>query len=144
MEEITLRIPSGKIRIKEGTCPHGCSLIDKKKLMSGQPAISVEVRLRGETGSMHFNPYYGIFDYETDVELHPGDVVDLYCPHCKAALTVPDLCGMCQVHMFAIQLPDGGEMRACPLIGCRNHKLTIIDLDAQFAEFYDEECRPKM
>lgn len=144
MEEITLRVPPGRIRIKEGACPRGCNLLNDKKLMSGKPAITVELRLRGETSLIHLNPYYGIFEYETDVEMHAGDVVDLYCPHCKVSLTVPELCGMCRVHMFAIHLPDGGEVRACPLIGCRNHRLTIIDLDAQFAEFYDEETKPKM
>ncbi len=144
MEEITIRVPPGKFRIKDGCCPNGCSLMNKKKLLSGKPAITAEVRLRGEVALIHFNPYYGVFEYETDVDLHPGDVVDLYCPHCKASLTVPELCGMCRVHMFAIQLPDGGEVRACPLVGCRNHRLTIVDLDAQFAEFYDEERRPKM
>jgi len=144
MEEITVRVPPGRFRIKDGRCPAGCSLMNEKKLLSGRPAITAEVRSRGETALIHFNPYYGVFEYETDVDLHPGDVVDLYCPHCKASLTVPELCGMCRVHMFAIHLPDGGEVRACPIVGCRNHRLTIIDLDAQFAEFYEEERKPKM
>jgi len=77
MEEITLRVPRGKIRIKAGACPRGCNLLNEKKLMSGKPAITVEVRLRGDISLLHLNPYYGIFEYETDVELHAGDVVDL-------------------------------------------------------------------
>jgi len=144
MEQIVLKVPPGKIFIKDGRCPNNCSLMNKDKLLSGKPVVTTLVRLKGDTGTMHFNAFYGIFEYETDLDPQQGDVVDLYCPHCGTALSVPEKCTMCHVHMFAIHLPDGGEIRACPKVGCRNHQLTIVDLDAQFAEFYNEERRPKM
>jgi len=144
MEQIVVKIPAGSFRIKEGLCPNGHSLMNKDKLLSGRPAITCEVRLKGKVGRIHFNPYYGVFEYETDLVFDNGDVVDLYCPECGASLSVPEHCSMCRVPMFAIQLPDGGEVRACPKVGCRNHHLTIVDLDAQFAEYYEEERRPKM
>ena len=144
MEKVILKVPPGTIRIREGYCPNGCSLVNPKKKIAGKPAITTEIRVRGSTGTIDFNPYYGVFEYESTVEFQSGDVVDLYCPHCRASLTVEELCGMCHVPMFAIHLADGGEVRACPKVGCRNHHLTIVDLDAQFADYYDEERRPKM
>ncbi len=144
MEQVILKIPPGSVLIKEGRCPNGCSLMNADKLISGKAAVSALVRLRGESGMIHFNPYYGVFNYDCDLDPHDGDVVDLYCPHCGTSLSVPEHCNMCHVSMFAIQLPDGGEIRACPTVGCRNHHLTIVDLDAQFAEYYNEERRPKM
>ena len=144
MEEVRIKIQPGRILIHEGHCPNGCSLINPDKPMFGKPAISALVRLRGASGMIHLNPYYGIFEYESDLELGPGDTVDLYCPHCNASLSVEELCGMCNAPMFAIHLPDGGEVRACPKMDCNNHSLTIVDLDAQIAEFYNEERRPKM
>lgn len=144
MEQVILKIPPGSVLIKDGRCPNGCSLMNPDKKMSGKAAVSALVRLRGESGMIHFDPYYGKFDYECDLDPRDGDVVDLYCPHCGTSLSVPDQCNMCHVPMFAIQLPDGGEIRACPSVGCHNHHLTIVDLDAQFAAYYNEERRPKM
>lgn len=144
MEEIKLQVPSGKILIKEGRCPKGCSLINPEKIMGGKPAITALVRNRGAKGYIHFNPYYGVFEYESTIELKEGDIVGLYCPHCNASLSVEAQCGLCQVPMFAIHLPDGGEVRACPTVGCHNHELTVMDLDDQFADYFSDERRPKM
>ena len=144
MEEITLKVPAGKIRIKKGYCPHGCSLIDPDHLFNGRPSITLKGRLRGTSGLFHFNPFYGIFEYESELEVQNGDNIDFYCPHCETSLSVEEMCGLCHIPMFAVQLPDGGEVRACPMVGCRNHHLTIVDLDAQFALLYNEERRPKM
>jgi hypothetical protein len=144
MEEVRIKVPSGRILIREARCPTGCSLLDPDKKMSGKPALTAQVRLRGATGLIHFNPYYGVFEYISELPLQPGDIIEVQCPHCNASLTAEEVCGMCNVPMFAIQLAGGGEVRACPKVGCHNHELTIVDLDAQFAEFYNEERRPKM
>jgi hypothetical protein len=144
MEEVKVKIPAGRICIHDGRCPNGCSLMNRSKLFSGKPAITVAARLRGKVGLIHFNPLYGVFEYQCDLSLKKHDVVDVFCPHCNVSLAVETHCGMCRVPMFAIQLPNGGEVRACPTVGCRNHELTIVDLDAQIAQLYSEERRPKM
>ncbi|MBN2496748.1 MAG: hypothetical protein JXR96_19310 [Deltaproteobacteria bacterium] len=144
MEEVRIKLPPGTILIKKAACPKGCSLINPDKILSGKPAISALVRVRGVSGLIHFNPYYGIFEYECEIDLRAGDIVGVYCPRCGVSLTTQEQCGICRVPMFAIHLPDGGEVRACPTVGCHNHQLTIVDLDAQFAEYYNEERRPKM
>ena len=144
MEEIIIRVPEGRILVHDGTCPKGCSLMNPGKLMSGKPAITCENRMHGKTGLIHFNPFYGIYEYDSEFILKHGDVVDLACPHCGSPLRAPELCSVCRVNMFAIHLPNGGEVRACPMVGCHNHKLVLVDLDAQFATYYNDERRPKM
>lgn len=143
-EEVRVKIPKGKILVKDGMCPNGCSVMNPNKILSGKPAITVMVRNRGATGVIHFDPYYGNFDYECDIELKQDDIVGVYCPHCQVSLSVEEMCRFCEVPMFAIHLPDGGEVRACPTVGCHNHELTIVDMDDQLAEYFSDEKRPKM
>ncbi|RME24867.1 MAG: hypothetical protein D6806_08920 [Deltaproteobacteria bacterium] len=144
MEQIIVRVPSGKVRVKEGKCPNGCSLMNTDKLMSGKPAVTLLLRLKGQSGLIHLNPYYGVFEYESDIPLEKGDVVDMFCPHCGTSLMTEQECQMCHAPMFVIHLPKGGEVRVCPRVGCQNHQLTIVDLEAQFAELYEDERRPMM
>jgi hypothetical protein len=144
MEEVRIKIPSGRLRIQVAKCPKGCSLINPDKQFAGVAAISARVRLGGAEGMIHFNPRYGVFELESTLPLNKGDIVDLTCPHCDTTLAVKEVCRLCNVPMFGFNLIDGGEVRACPRVGCHNHNLTIMDLDAQFAEFYNEERRPKM
>jgi len=144
MEEVRVRVPPGRLLIRDARCPKGCSLLNPEKKMSGQLAISAQIHLRGQTGLIHFNPFYGVYEVDSDVLLHEGDIVEVHCPHCDVSLAGEEQCGMCNVPMFTLHLADGGEIRACPKVGCRNHSLTIVDLDAQFAEYYNDELRPKM
>jgi hypothetical protein len=144
MEEIIIRIPEGKALVHDGTCPKGCSLMNNAVLISGKPAVTCENRMHGRSGLIHFDPYYGNFNYESELPLTAGDVVNLACPQCGESLTVDEKCMFCNVNMFAIHLPNGGEVRACPVVGCHNHKLILVDLDAQFAKMFNEELKPKM
>lgn len=144
MEEIIVRVPAGQLLIADGLCPKGCSLMNQDKLLSERPAITCEVRLRGQSGLIHLNPFYGIFDYQSELILRSGDVVELVCPHCGASLMTREPCPICKAHLFSIQLPQGGEIQACPMVGCHNHKLILVDLDALFVRYYRGESRPMM
>jgi hypothetical protein len=144
MEEIILKVPEGKALVHDAKCPNGCLLMNPMVLMSGKPAITCENRMRGKAGLIHFNPYYGNYEYESELPLKKGDVVNLMCPHCGASLTVEEVCKFCNISMFAVHLAGGGEVRACPKVGCHNHKLILVDLDAQFAQYYNEETKPRM
>jgi hypothetical protein len=136
---------TGSIRVAHGMCPHGHSLMSDERRFDGQPAVTVAVRNRGKEGTIHLNPFYGRFEYECDIPLERGDIVELFCPECEAALKIGELCRMCNIPMFAIHLPDGGQVEACPKIGCHNHSLKIVDFDAQLERMYvDEETRFKM
>jgi len=145
MEEIVVRVAPGKVRIKDGHCPKGCSLMDDAVKLSGVPSIKVEASLEGRRAPLHLNALYGVHEFRTSLPLRAGQVVEMFCPSCGASLTDPEsLCGMCKIPMFAIQLGDGGQVEACPKIGCHNHKLVVMDLDAQLGRLYDDELKPIM
>jgi hypothetical protein len=141
MEEILLKVASGKLLVKQAQCPKGCSLINPAILLSGYPSITAVNRMHGKTGLIHLNALYGVFEYHSELELKEGDVVDLYCPHCDTHLGLESKCNMCNATMFALHLTDGGEIQACPTVGCHRHGLTIVDVDAQIAEYFNEERR---
>jgi hypothetical protein len=144
VEEVKVKVPPGRLLVKGARCPKGCSLMAPEHPLSAKPSIKALLRLRGRAGFIYFNPYYGIFEYDSELVLRPGDVVEVFCPKCETSLMGEERCHLCGVPMITLQLPHGGEVRACPVVGCHNHALTIVDLDAQLAELYDEERRPKM
>ncbi|MCP4674526.1 MAG: hypothetical protein GY854_03215 [Deltaproteobacteria bacterium] len=132
------------IRVRNGLCPNGHSLMSEDKLIDGEAAIAVHVRLGGRSGVIYLNPYYGRFEYESEVPLSGEDVVELSCPECGVSLAVDTLCKLCDIPMFAIQLPDGGQVEACPKVGCHNHALKIVNLDEQLARMYVDETKVQM
>jgi hypothetical protein len=108
--------------------------------MSGVPSIKVDVHVDGKQAPLHLNALYGVFEFESTLQLHPGQIVEIFCPSCGVSLIdTESICGMCKIPMFSILLSDGGQVAACPKIGCHNHRLVIVDLDAQLGRLYDDE-----
>jgi hypothetical protein len=133
------------LRVASGRCPHGHSLMSDERLFDGQRAIALTVHNRGKAGTIYLNPFYGRFEFDCDIPLERDDIVQLSCPECETSLQIPELCRMCNIPMFAIHLPDGGQVEACPKVGCHNHSLKIVDLDAQLERMYvDEETKFQM
>ena len=145
MEQLVVKVPSGTVRIKNGFCPNGHSLINAEKLVDGKPSLALTIRIGARKGMLYHSSYYGRFEYESEIPLKAGDMLKMLCPHCGISLTADDLCGICHVPMFEIQLPGGGQVQACRKVGCHNHTLMIVDLDAQLGRLYDDdENRIKM
>jgi hypothetical protein len=144
MGENVLKQIATSLAIKDGRCPNGHSLMTDEVKFDGQRAIKVVVRVGGREGEIFFNPFYGRFEYKCDIELKAGDIVSLSCPECGASLSIDAPCHMCDIPMFAVHLPDGGQVEACPKVGCRNHSLKIVDLDAQLARMYVGETKFQM
>ncbi len=144
MSDIVKQIAQ-RLRVADGRCPNGHSLMTKEKTLDGQPAIKLRVTFGGHTGTIYLNPFYGKFEYESDIQLERGAVVDLSCPTCGVSLKVDDYCNICNIPMFAVHLPDGGQVEACPTVGCHKHSLTIVDFDQQLERMYvDEETKVQM
>jgi len=133
-----------KLQIAEVRCPQGDSLISDEVKLQNTPSIKVMARLQGLKGPIYLSAFFGDFTYQTSLELKKGDVVELFCPECGHSLSIDEICRACGATMFAVHLPDGGRIEACPRIGCHNHKLTLVDLDTQFLRFYSNETQPKM
>jgi hypothetical protein len=132
---------SGSLAVRECTCPKGHSLMTDALRFDGQRAIAAAISVGGRKGEIFLNPFYGRFEYKCDLDMKPGDIPALSCPECGASLAVDTLCRLCNIPMFAVQLPDGGQVEACPKVGCHNHALKIIDLDAQLERMYVGETK---
>ena len=132
------------VRIGNGTCPNGHSLMSKDKLFDGEKSLMVHARSAGQSGMLYMNPFYGRFEYDCEFVLNKGDIVELLCPECEVNLEIDIMCKLCNIPMFAIQLPDGGQVEACPTIGCHNHSLKIVDLDEQLERMYVDETKVQM
>ncbi len=132
------------VRIGRGTCPNGHTLMCPDKPMDGEPSIGVRVKCGGKSGNLYLNAFFGRFEYECDFELKKDDVVQLFCPKCGVDLAIDANCNLCNIAMFAIQLPDGGQVEACPTVGCQKHSLKIMDLGAQLDRMYVDETKVQM
>jgi hypothetical protein len=135
---------TGRIRVGAGRCPKGHSLMSEEVLFNGEKAVALEVRLAGKSGMIYLNPFYGIFEFRSGLDLSKGDVVELFCPECETSLTIDEMCKLCNIPMTAIHLPDGGQVEICPKVGCHNHALKIVDLDEQLQRMYVEETKIQM
>jgi hypothetical protein len=145
MEEIVVRVPPGRVRVKDGRCPNGCDLMDAAVQLSGVPSIKVEVSVEGRRAPLHLNSLYGMFDFRCSLALEPGQVVEVFCPSCGVSLSDPtSTCSICKIPMFAVRLLDGGQVEACPKVGCHNHKLVVMNLDALLGRIYDDDTKPMM
>jgi hypothetical protein len=144
MGDTLLKKITACIAVKDGRCPNGHSLMTESLKFDGQNAIVCAVGVGGRTGEIFLNPFYGRFEYRCDLDLKKGDVVALACPECGVSLAVDTICRLCNIPMFAVHLPDGGQVEACPKVGCHNHALKIIDLDSQLERMYVGETKFQM
>jgi len=135
---------TGRIRVMAGRCPKGHSLMSDEVLFNGENAVALEVRLAGKSGMIYLNPFYGIFEFRSDLNLEKGAVVELFCPECETSLAIDEICKLCNIPMAAIHLPDGGQVEVCPKVGCHNHALKIVDLDEQLERMYVSETKFQM
>ncbi len=135
---------AASLRVGNGKCPSGHSLMTDDHHFSGERAVVAQASIAGRKALIYINPFYGRHEYKCELALKEGDVVDLTCPTCGASLSIDIVCKLCNVPMFAVHLPDGGQVEACPTIGCQNHALKIVDLDAQLARMYVDETKVQM
>ena len=144
MERLTVEVPSEALSIKSCCCPQGHSLIDQEHLMDGEPSIRLLIQNGGESGVIHLHPRYGNFEVECSFELKDGEVYDLLCPTCtKSVRGEEERCIFCGAPMFVLTLPRSGQVQGCTRRGCHNHKLKVIDLNAQLAELFELDTRPR-
>lgn len=143
MEKLTVEIPSESICLKNVTCPSGHSLMDKEYLMGDAPSIKLAVLSNSGEGVLHLSAWYGDFTYETDIPIEDTVVYELLCPDCRASTRSEDKCMFCGAPMFQLGLPKSGLVQGCSRKGCHNHKLKFVDLNAQLADLFEVDTRPR-
>jgi hypothetical protein len=65
----------GRIRVKQGACPNGHSLMSDDRLFDGEQAVKVKAIAGGHSGLLYLNPFYGKFEYESEIPLNEGEII---------------------------------------------------------------------
>ncbi len=101
----------------EALCPHcGKSLIDVSKNMG------FGIIFKTGKGIIMISPFWNHHHVITDMKIEKGEVVDLYCPHCKHILTTSKKCPQCQAPLaMVIDENTGQKIKFCTRFGCKHH-----------------------
>jgi len=111
-------------------CPFcGESLMDEDQYVDNDPSIKVNIRIGEKKGVIHLSSIYSSYNYISDIEIHPGDVAELSCFHCKGILTSNVECKICKSHMIPFNLDIGGTVSICSRVGCQSHTVEFDDLE---------------
>lgn len=104
-------------------CNH--SLMEPGHLIDGSPSIRVTVSFERNHGWLRLSSLYGSYSLESEYEIPPDTVVDLFCPHCHADLKGASKCPECGAQMVSMIVRGGGIVQICSRRGCRGHMLDL-------------------
>lgn len=138
-DRIELAVPPGLLVVRHARCPNGCDLMDSQKPIHDKPSIHLAYELEGRRGDMYIDPVYGSHDNIFDAEIPKGSLPNFHCPHCSVSLKESGAtCSACSAPMFALHLPEGGQIEACQRIGCFSHRLRIVTGEQQMRQLFDD------
>jgi len=110
-------------------CNH--SLMDSRHVMDGHPVVRVTVSFGNKHGRMTLSSVYGSAKVDSEHEIPPDTIVQMFCPHCHAELIGSTICSECGAPMVPMIVRGGGVVQICSRHGCKGHMLdlggTIID-----------------
>jgi NADH-quinone oxidoreductase subunit E len=110
----------------EVSCPRcNHSLMDRRYLVDGTPAIRVTVSFNNHHGWLLLSSLYGSFNIEMEYEIPVDMVADFFCPHCHAELRGGGVCEACKAPMVPMIVRGGGILQVCSRRGCRAHMLDL-------------------
>ncbi len=104
-------------------CNH--SLMDPEHPIDGAPSVRLTVSFERQHGWLRLSSLYGSYNLESEHEIPPDAVVDLFCPHCHAELNGASNCPECGTPMVAMIVHPGGIVQICPRRGCKGHMLDL-------------------
>jgi len=117
------------IEVSCSRCNH--SLMDSRHLIDGHPAIRVTVSFGNKHGRLTLSSLYGAYSVESEYEIPPDTIVQMFCPHCHAELIGGAKCGECGAPMVPMIVRGGGVVQICSRRGCKGHILdlgeTVVD-----------------
>ena len=104
-------------------CNH--SLMDPRHLIDGHPAIRVTISFGNKHGRLTLSSLYGSYHMDSEHEIPPDTIVQMFCPHCHAELIGGASCGECGAPMVPMIVKGGGIVQICSRRGCRGHMLDL-------------------
>ncbi len=112
------------------------SLMDKDVLVDGKPSIKLNVEVGGSTGVIRLSSIYESYNFRSDVEFPPNEIVKFSCPHCKDEIVNGVECEDCAAKMVPLLLDIGGKVSICSRVGCKNHFLEFEDVATSLKRLY--------
>jgi NADH:ubiquinone oxidoreductase subunit E len=110
-------------------CNH--SLMDPRHVMDGHAVVRVTVSFGNKHGRMIISSVYGSDKVDSEHEIPPDTIVQMFCPHCHAELIGGSACLECNAPMVPMIVRGGGVVQICSRRGCKGHMLdlggTIVD-----------------
>ena len=120
-------------------CPHcGQSLMDDEFKIDEHPSIKVVIASNGDTGTVHLSSRYGSYNKNSDIVIQDGEIVKVFCPHCKHDLKSSRLCFECKAPMITFESILGGFIRVCSRWGCKKHLAEFENLETELRAFYEK------
>lgn len=104
-------------------CNH--SLMDAHRPVDGRAAVRLLACVDGACGQLRLSSLYGSPNFASELEVSPGTLADLYCPHCQAALTFGPPCDECGAPVSIMHVEGGGVLQICSRRGCAAHTLDL-------------------
>jgi NADH-quinone oxidoreductase subunit E len=111
------------VEVSCARCNH--SLMDQRHVIDGYPPIRVTVAFNNTHGRLLLSSLYGSYSVDSEFEIPPNTVVNMFCPHCHAELIGAANCGECGAPMVPMIVRGGGMVQICSRKGCKGH---ILDL----------------
>lgn len=119
------RLTSGALVVTRLYCPKGHDLVDSASTarFNGYPGISLMVRGKRIAGKVVLSPIHGDDTKFGTAEFEPGEVTEVTCPICEAALPPVQPCGCTDgstlVGLFLdSSLTEGNQVVVCTAWGC--------------------------
>ena len=99
--------------VNECFCQKGHSLISKRASFSGLRGVMLKVKAKSKLGFVALSPIYGDKSkIALDVDLEPGELLELLCPTCDSSLPVYSKCS-CGGDLVALFLTNKLEYSSC-------------------------------
>jgi len=104
-------------------CNH--SLMDPRHIMDGHAVIRVTVSFGNKHGRLTISSVYGSDKVDSEHEIPPDTIVQMFCPHCHAELIGSSICSECGAPMVPMIVRGGGVVQICTRRGCKGHMLDL-------------------
>jgi hypothetical protein len=115
------------IVIKDCYCPNGHDLVTNRARFGDHNGIMIGVGNPGSMGYIALSPLYGDKSRVCiDYDLKEGELLTLFCPHCKALLPTYAVCECGGVLMVMFTKPEvdyKNLVGICNRVGCKHAEI---------------------
>ncbi|MBU1099474.1 MAG: HAMP domain-containing protein [Bacteroidetes bacterium] len=122
-------MPYGITQIRNAVCPKGHNLMDDDHKIDGMPSIKIKAHSTSNEGFIHLDPIYGRHEHHYGIHFDEDEEIKFHCPICGISLLDPIKKGPDnRTAVYAIQIPEMGELLGCTKYQCKWQRWPFFDL----------------